>query len=296
MQTQPVRTEQIEKAAQHPRFSRLDWLFGALLFALYAPVVAQTARRWFMAEQYAHGVFIFPLVCGLLWVKREAIRDAPRQPSAWGLAPLALGLSAQAVSHALKIEFMGMLSLLPTLAGGIVLLHGPALWRIVRFPVLFLGFAANLPAPVLNGLSHAVQSASATSAAGITKALGFVIARQGNVLHVPGMTLEVAEVCSGFRKLTALIVFATLYGYLYPIRNLRRASLVLLVLPIALVANIARLCVLIAAATWGGARWEKGLHDPAELAVLLVSFGLMAVIGRRLGCVRPRFARDWVCS
>ena len=285
-----------EKVTPAPRSLTAEWLFGALLLCLYIPVVAQTGRRWFMAEQYAHGVFIFPIVCGLLWLKRDAIHNAPRQPSAWGLLPLTVGLLAQTIGHLLKFEFLAMLSLLPTLAGIILLLHGPDLWRVVRFPILFMGFAANLPMPVLNGLSHGVQSLSATGAAAIMKALGFVIAQQGNALRVPGMTLEVADVCSGFRKLTALIVFAALYGYLYPIGNLRRLSLVLLIAPIALLANIARLCALIAAATWGGARWESGLHDPAELAVLIVAFGLMVAMGRRMGCVRPRFARDGAYS
>ncbi len=288
-----VDTEQIAPAT---RSLTAEWLFGALLLLLYLPVVVQTGRRWFMAEQYAHGIFIFPIVGGLLWLKRDAIRNASRQPSAWGLLPLTMGLLAQTVGHLLKFEFLAMLSLLPTLAGGILLLHGPHLWRVARFPVLFLGFAANLPMPVLNGLSHATQSLSATGAAAIMKSLGFVIARQGNALHVPGMTLEVADVCSGFRKLTALIVFAVLYGYLYPIGSLRRLGLVLLIAPIALLANIARLCVLVAAATWGGARWESGLHGPAELAVLVLAFGLMVATGRRMGCVRPRFARDSACS
>ena len=128
------------------------------------------------------------------------------------------------------------------------------------------------------------------------KSVGFVLAQQGNLVHVPGMTLEVAEVCSGFRKISALLVFATLYGYMYPIRNTRRALLIVLILPIALLANIARLCVLIAAASWGGAAWESRLHDPAELAVLVASFGILVGIGRRLGCVRPRFTPSAACS
>lgn len=37
-------------------------LFGAMLFVLYTPVVIETGRYWFLKEQYAHGIFIFPLV------------------------------------------------------------------------------------------------------------------------------------------------------------------------------------------------------------------------------------------
>ena len=151
-----------DAAQENPSSPLTAWLFGALLLALYVPVVAQTSRRWFQAEQYAHGVFIFPLAALLLWCRRDAIRAAPRQTCGWGLLPLALGLLMQGIGHTLKIEFVAMLSLLPTLAGGILLLYGPTLWHTVRFPILFLGFAANLPGFVLDGLSHALQEISAT--------------------------------------------------------------------------------------------------------------------------------------
>lgn len=266
----------------------IPWLIGLLTAAIYTPVTLQSAERWLSQEQYSHGLCIFPIVAALLFWKRKAIRVAPRSPSLLGAVPLVFGLTLQVCCHAFRLPFPEMLSLLPTISGLALLLHGPALWRVVRFPVLFLGFAGNLPGFVLDRLSAWVQRASADGAAFVVKCAGLALVQHGNQLFVPGMSLEVADVCSGFRKLTALIVAAVLYGYVFPASPLRRAALVLLVVPIALLANIFRLCVLILAASWGGPVWEGRLHNPAELSVLIVSLVLMIAAARLLGWERSR--------
>jgi exosortase len=293
-------------ATKSPRSNRISvfkavagglkgWPWSARFFvlavlALYFPVLQITAVRWLSAEQYTHSLFVFPVSGLLLWMKRRELALASRHPSAWGLLPLFFGLLLQTVSHYLNIEFLGMLSLIPVLAGGVLLLHGDSLWRAVRFPVCFLGFAANLPGFILSGPSQCIQSISATGASILMKTIGFTLVQHGNLIDVPGMTLEVADVCSGFRKLTALLVFTVLFGYLYPIGFTRRLLLVLTALPIAIFANIARLCVLIAAASLGGEKAESFLHNPAEFAVLVLSFVLILRVGKRLGCTAPRFS------
>jgi exosortase len=271
------------------------WPWSARLFAiavviLYVPVLIAAGTRWLNTEQYTHGIFIFPISIAILYLKQRDISACRKSPHPFGIALLTIGLLIQVASHYLNFEFFSMLSLIPVLAGGIIIFHGMDLWRVVRFPVLFLGFAANLPGAVLGAPSRWIQSVSATGAATLTKLVGFTIMQHGNLLDVPGMTLEVADVCSGFRKLTALIVFAVLYGYLFPISNRRRLLLILAVVPIAIVVNIVRLCVLIAAASWGGPSAEAFLHNPAEFAVLVAAFLLTLRAGKILGCSEPRFS------
>jgi exosortase len=265
-------------------------LFAIVVLALYVPVLITAGTRWLNTEQYTHGIFIFPISIAILYVKQRDILACAKNPHTGGIFLLAFGLLIQVISHYLNFEFFSMLSLIPVLAGGILTFNGLELWRVVRFPVLFLGFAANLPGAVLGAPSRWIQSVSATGAATITKLVGFTIMQHGNLLDVPGMTLEVADVCSGFRKLTALIVFAVLYGYLFPIGNARRLFLVLAVVPIAIFVNIARLCVLIAASSWGGPKAEAFLHNPAEFAVLVAAFLLTLRVGKILGCTEPRFS------
>ena len=76
---------------------------------------------------------------------------------------------------------------------------------------------------------------------------------------------------------------------MFPLGMGKRMLLVASAYPIALFANVVRICALIGIGyTWG----EHALHtahDSAELAVLVVSFGLFVVAGKAVGCRNLRF-------
>lgn len=275
--------------------SILAWPWPAKLFALalvtlYAPVVAEVSAVWLKDDSQAHGLFIFPVALFLIWALRHEIRLAPRSPSAWGLAPLAFGLLLETGSYLLRIKFLPMISLVPVLAGGILILHGRELWKVVRFVVLFLIFAAPMPDIVTRPTSMHVQGVSTTGAVTVMGALGYPLIQTGNRIDTPTVSVEVAEVCSGFKKLTALAAFAFLYGFVFRIGWGARALLVLAAYPVALLANIIRISVLIGI----GASWGMGAlhiaHDWAEIAVLVLSFGIFVALGKLAGCRTLRFS------
>ena len=63
------------------------------------------------------------------------------------------------------------------------------------------------------------------------------VLREGNVIHLPVMSLEVVEACSGIRSLVSLTALAVIYGYFVEARTLWRIALVIAAIPIAVVAN-----------------------------------------------------------
>src|SRR5262245_10468689 len=62
-------------------------LAGAL--AIYAPVLYWLGINWYEVEDYSHGFLIVPLALYFAWERRDALREAPIEPSWWGLLPLA---------------------------------------------------------------------------------------------------------------------------------------------------------------------------------------------------------------
>jgi exosortase len=120
-------------------------------------------------------------------------------------------------------------------------------------------------------------------------ALGFTVLQNGNLIEIPGMTLEVAEVCSGFRKLIALGAFSLLYGYLFDIAPWKRAVLFLAAFPIALMANVIRISALIAVSSMWGEKALHIAHDWAEVFVLVIAFALYLLLGKGIGCKNLRF-------
>ncbi len=259
------------------------WLFLAGVALVYAPIILDAAKQWIANDNYAHGFFIFPVSIGLLWIRRDRIMDAERRPEAWGLLLVAAGLLGAMGSYLLQIKYIGMWSLIPTLAGGIFALHGRALWRTVQFSVWFLLFAAPIPNSFLGPLTGQIQGISCTGAAMIMSTLGYPVIQHANVLEVPGASLEVATACSGFHKLISLLAFAAIYGHLFLPTLGKRGLLLLLSVPIALLVNVLRICGLVAAAIYGGLPTLHLLHDPAEIVSICLSFVLFVLAGRALG-------------
>jgi exosortase len=64
--------------------------------------------------------------------------------------------------------------------------------------------------------------------------------REGNVIILPAMALEVADACSGIRSLMSLTTLAVIYGYLMERKVGPRVLLALASVPIAVIANSLR--------------------------------------------------------
>lgn len=261
------------------------WLFLAGAALVYAPIVLDAAKQWIANDNYAHGFFIFPVSTGLLWMRRDRIAAAERRPEAWGVLLVIAGLLGAMGSYLLQIKYIGMWSLIPTLAGGIFALHGRNLWKTTQFSVWFLLFAAPIPNSFLGPLTGQIQGISCTGAALIMSTLGYPVIQHANVLEVPGASLEVATACSGFHKLISLLAFAAIYGHLFLPTLGKRSLLILLAVPIALLVNVLRICSLVAAAIYGGLPTLHMLHDPAEIVSICLSFVLFVLAGRALGGV-----------
>jgi exosortase len=266
-------------------------LFAIGLLGIYVPAITEAAGVWLKDDKQAHGIFILPLVAFLLWLLRDDLKSVGKaHPTGWGLVVLGTGLAIQALSHVLGLEAFPLASLVPVLCGTILVLHGKALWRVVCFPVLFLLFMVPTPDAITLPVSARVQSQSTTLAAATLTTFGLPVIQTGNRIDTPTISVEVAEVCSGFKKLTSLVAFSFLYGFLFPISLWKRLALVVSTYPIALFANAMRVCFLTSVGSIYGESALKAAHDAAEIAVLVVAFVLFVLVGKGLGCQRIRFS------
>ena len=266
------------------------WLVPAALVILYIPIFATAFQLWMTNENYSHCVFIIPISIFLLWLLRDEIKVAKPSPTPWGMLPLSLGLLMQFGAYLFALPYIGVWSVVPVVAGCVLLLHGTELWKVVQFPVCYLLLAGSLPTSTFSGLNAWIQHTSTVGAAMMGQTLGFVLVRHGNFIEVPGMSLEVMMACSGYKKLVTLISFSLLYGFLFTASVPKRVILVLAAVPIAVIANCLRITGLIAASSAGGMKFYHIFHTPTDLVAIVIALFFLVLIGKQLGCTDLRYS------
>src|SRR5262252_1541893 len=91
---------------------------------LYAPVLARLARQWQSDPTYSHGWVIAPVALILVWRQRDRLRDAPLQPSDFGLAIVVASLMVYVAGTLAAELFLTRISIIGVLAGTVLFALG----------------------------------------------------------------------------------------------------------------------------------------------------------------------------
>lgn len=208
---------------------------------LYWSTVGRLIGQWWQDPNFSHGFFVPLFSAFVLWQDRDRLLKLVPRPSWYGLAIIAAALCTLIVGRMGAEQFLARSSLLFLLAGIVVLFLGWNYLRAELFPWLFLFLMIPIPVIVFNQITFPLQLLASKIAAGALPWFGVPILREGNVINLPSMALEVAEACSGIRSLMSLVTLAIIYGYLMEKRVWVRWVLALASVPIAVLANSVRI-------------------------------------------------------
>jgi len=253
------------------------------LAAAYWFVLASLAAQWADDPSYAHGFFVIPMALALAWRRRSAWVLTPSRPDARGLV-LITAAGVMYLAGILAAELFTMrFSLVVALAGMVWTVEGPARARVMRFPILFLLAMIPIPYVFYYRLTFPLQLESSRLAAGVLSAMGMPLVRAGNVIHLEGYSLEVVSACSGLRSIMTLGTMALFISDFLGINAATRAGFLALVIPIAMLANVARLVLTAGlAALEGPQAAESFLHELSGLVVFVVGLCAIAACGKGL--------------
>jgi exosortase len=225
--------------------SRLHWISlgvavaGAL--ALYAPVIAGMASDWIEFPSLSHG-FAIPLISAyLLWNRRHLLAKAPVEGSWVGLALVILALGMLVIGSLGGESFVARLSLPVALLGAVLFLLGTRVARQAWVAIAYLMFMIPLPYLTLKVLTYQSRLFDAGLTANALDWLGVPVLRDGVMLQLPNMTLEVADECSSVPAIAALLALGAAYAQLQARPTWMRAVLTLAAAPLGLLSNIIRL-------------------------------------------------------
>jgi exosortase C (VPDSG-CTERM-specific) len=134
-------------------------------------------------------------------------------------------------------------------AGAAFFCFGTALMRKVAFPACFAVFLVPFPEVWNNFWEMFFQHASAEAANLLFVVSGTPTFRHGLIFGLPGITIEVAQECSGTRSSFVLLLTGLLAGHLFLRTRWKKALLAAAIVPIGIARNalrifsIAMLCV-----------------------------------------------------
>lgn len=204
---------------------------------LYAPVLLRLAHQWWSDPNFSHGFFVPVFSAYVVWQNRMRLGTIQPEPSIWGLPIIVISLAMLLVGTFGAELFLSRLSFILLIGGAVIFFVGWAMLRAVLFPLCFLVLMIPIPAIVFSQITLPLQILASKLAAGTLPICGVPVLREGNIINLPAMPLEVAQACSGIRSLMSLTTLAIMYGYLVERRVWVRVALALASIPIAVAAN-----------------------------------------------------------
>ncbi|MGA7928937.1 MAG: exosortase A [Candidatus Sulfotelmatobacter sp.] len=261
---------------------------AGLLLWLYVHVLIQLVGQWWKDPNFSHGFFVPLFSAFVIWQERSRLTRLSPRPSWWGLLFLGFGLCVLVVGQMGAELFLSRFSMLIVLAGWIVLFLGWSFFRALLFPWAFLLLMIPIPAIVFNQITFPLQLLASRVASTTLPWMGVPVLREGNVIVLPAMALEVADACSGIRSLMSLTTLAIIYGYLMERRVAVRVLLALASLPIAVAANSLRVVGTgLLVQYWDPDKAQGFFHEFQGWLMFVASLVLLFVLHRVLQTLWP---------
>ncbi|BBO72963.1 exosortase A [Desulfosarcina widdelii] len=217
-----------------------------LLFIIaFFPVIRGLVGTWIHSDDNSHGLLILPVSLYIIWQNRANWADLPVQPGRGGKSLVVLTILFYILSYKAGIATLSSLSLVLTIWAVVWALFGKAVFKAVLFPLALLLLMIPVPAQFFSMATIPLQLMVSKVSAVIVRLFDVPVLREGNVIHLPGRTLEVVQACSGLRSLMSLVTLCAIFGYLTLSSNVLRGILIVSSIPAAVLVNIFRVVMMI---------------------------------------------------
>ena len=254
-------------------------LLGVLV--LVVPTMFAVARDSWTGETGVHGPIVLATGVWLFarrWQELMSIRTPGRFAAV--LAMVIPSLLVYAFSRAfdfLALEVLAMGGVLLALFYGYFGLEAA---KRMWFPIVYLLFVVPIPGWVIDAITGPLKSYVSVSATWLLTHAGYPIVREGVTLYVAQYQLLVEDACAGLNSLISLTAISLFYIYISHNASWRySAFLMLWIIPVALLANLVRVMILVLITYhFGNAAAQGFLHSTAGLVMFATALiGIFAV-------------------
>jgi len=256
-----------------------------LLLVLFSPIYHPLFLRFTLPDSYYSHGFLVPFVfVYLILRKRDEFKKIKYSPCLGGLFVLGGGILLHFLGVALKVNFFSYLALPIVILGTALYWGGKELTKELLFPTIFLLFMLPLPQVVIIGLAFKLKVFVAQIATFVGSNFFHIEAvREGSTIYYPGGYLVVGDPCSGLRSLIAFLALGSLFSYFLPATKIKKITIFLFSIPIALLSNIFRIIFLLLVSYVYGEKVALGLlHQFSGFMVFVLGFFCLMMISNRL--------------
>jgi exosortase len=282
-------------------------LGAASLVIWWVPLTASFALAM-RDDQYTHILLILPMSAALIlldWKSPDPSSRLAMSRHSVRLGAVLLFVTASATFYMrwslAKLPFderlsLNMLALVVWWIAAFIVCFGTGAFRRALFPLCFLFGMVPLPGILLNPIVSLLQQGSAAVAHFLFLVAGVPVEQQGLLVHIPGLTVEVARECSSIRSSSILLVTTMVLAQLLLRSTWRKALIIALAIPLSLVKNGLRIFVIAMLTTRVDPSFITGrLHREGGIIFFLIALGaicLLLWVGRRGEAEKPESGRQ----
>jgi len=265
-------------------------LWFVLFMAGSLAVVWKPLRTLFsfsLTHDYAsHVTLIIPVSAYLIYLKRSEIfftvRTGPLPGSVLFLTGTILWWFVEnfAASTFRDNELsLVILAIVIIWISGFVFFYGPHAFARGRFPLLFLLLLVPIPAIAIEKIIFILQAGSSAVAYGLLRLFSVPVLKQGFILQLPTLDIEVAKQCSGIRSSLALLITVLIVGDFVLRSAWRKALLVLSIVPILIFKNGVRIVAVCLLSIYVNRGFLHGwLHTSGGIVFYLLGLAILIPI------------------
>lgn len=253
------------------------------MVAIVLPTLLAIARNHWSSQEGSQGPIVLATGIWLFWRARDTLyrEAAPLTGMAWAYAivPLMAIYAFARVYRILPLE-----SAITYLIGILiaVLYLGPALVRRFWFPFVYLAFLIVPPSILVSELTQPLRIWISAVVVDALHALGYPVAASGAIIQIGPYELLVRYACAGIGSLLTLCAVGLFYVHLRRDAGARFGSALLVaIVPVAVVANLVRVAIVILLTWYFGAVIGEGVaHEAAGLLMFgIAMLGMFAIDG-----------------
>lgn len=244
----------------------------------YAPTIMQLAATWEREPDYSHGWFVVPIVGYLMWSMKSSM---PPLKAGLHLGGLVMVLLVVAVRLFAGWAYFDSLDgwTIPMTAIAMAWVFGGRGFMFWALPALgFLFFMVPLPFRIENELSRPLQWIATRASTFVLQLIGQPAISEGTTILLGEQVLEVERACSGLRIFIGVFALSYVYAMLARRNVWEGIAIVLCAVPIALIANMARIVITGLCYQWfNGEVARKFSHDLAGFFMIGIAAALFGL-------------------